>query len=476
MKTRMGSFGSGWRSVASLWLLLLLAGGAVGCANQMLPMATPPSTLGSTPVPTNALVQATPEAMAATKPAPVAPTATVTVTMDIAPTPATGPDRGPFPAGEEARCGVLLPVLAAPETMKITDLDSHQSLEAIPEAARPALARILESPGTVGLAAYEIGQEQAGVFLNGDVPMPLASVVKIVHLVAYAEAVQAGEVNPQMEVPLAELEKYYLANSDLNAHPQAVAALRAEGSVVGEPEAVLLETVPRMMIEYSSNAASDYLHQLLGQKRIEETILDLGLTSHTAPCPFLGQFLLMGSGDGTVEVEEYVADPARYSREVWEATEAYAAGETSTQAWRGRWRRPSLETQAYFSEMLNAEANAADYATLMAQIAENQLGPWEQNVRIRRYLEWPTFFTVNQQTLAWLGYKGGSLPGILTVAYYAQPWDTVRPVVVVLFFRDLPLSTYRQWRRSLPHDELARWLLYEREAIPLLRQILESGD
>ena len=180
----------------------------------------------------------------------------------------------------------------------------------------------------------------------------------------------------------------------------------------------------------------------------------------------------MGSGNGIGEVQAYVNSPSRYSREVWAVTEAYAAGESDRSGWRGRWRRPSLETQAYFANRLNAQASAADYASLMARIAENALGPWEQNVRIRRYLEWPTFFTVNQQSLAWLGYKGGSLPGVLTVAYYAQPWDVTRPVVVVLFFRDLPLGTYRQWRRSLPHDELARWLLYEREAIPLLRELL----
>lgn len=462
---------------ALLGIVLLLA----GCGERALPGLPPATTMVT-------LTPARPEAAPATgvateKPAspatvPAEPTATTVArqTPEPDPNPDPGPYRGPFPAGEEARCGVLLPVLPAPNTVETQSLDGIQSLEAIPEAARPALARILEAPETAGLAAYEIGQEETGLFLNAQAPMPLASVVKIIHLIAYAEAVQAGELDPQMPVPLAELEQYYLRNSDLNAHPEAVEALRAESLVSGDPSSVPLEMVPRMMIEFSSNAATDYLHQLLGQKRLEETILDLGLSSHTAPCPFLGQFLLMGTGEAIAEVEGYLDDPASYSRDVWAATEAYVAGESATSGWRGRERRPSLETQAYFSEKLNAQASAGDYAALMAQIAENELGPWEQSVRIRRYLEWPTFFDVNQRTLAWLGYKGGSLPGILTVAYYAQPWDAARPVVVVLFFRDLPLSTFRQWRRNLPHDELARWLLYEREAIPLVREMLATGD
>lgn len=462
--------------LAFLWLALsLLAACREGNGSTAMVTATP-ATAPKVSAPQGE-PGPSPTAVRPTLPAVATPDQVATATREPAPTLTPGADRGPFADGEELRCGLLLPVVPAPAaTAAVTRLDSSQSLETIPETARPAVARLLAAPETVGLVAYEIGREEEGIALNSQVPMPLASVVKIVHLIAYAEAVQAGELDPQTSVPLAELEKYYLANSDLNAHPKAVAELRAEGLVSGEPEAVPLEVVPRMMIEFSSNAATDYLHQLLGQERLEQTIVALGLQSHTAPCPFLGQFLLMGKRDTEPEVDAYLADPARYSREVWAATERYVAGEDGQQGWRGRWRRPSLETQADFSERLNTEASAGDYAGLMAQIAENQLGPWEQNVRIRRYLEWPTFFETNQRTLAWLGYKGGSLPGILTVAYYAQPWDAARPVVVVLFFRELPLDTYRQWRRTLPHDELARWLLYEREAIPLLRAILAAEE
>jgi hypothetical protein len=234
-----------------------------------------------------------------------------------------------------------------------------------------------------------------------------------------------------------------------------------------------------MMIEFSSNAATDYLHALLGQERIEETALQLGLTQQTAPCPFLGQFLLMGRGDESLAaIQELMQEPRLYSRQVMALTEQYSTDATFRQelgGWRGRDRRPSLEVQQLFSEALNPRGSARQYAALMAQVALNSLGPWEESVRIRRYMEWPTRFPDNQERLAWLGYKGGSLPGILTVVYYAQPWDTVQPVVLALFFHDLPQQTYRQWRRELPHDELARWLLRERQAIPLLRSLLD-GD
>ena len=404
---------------------------------------------------------------------PIAPVASPTAEPTVAPTATATATTTPMPTLPPgvARCGLLLPLLAPEVTPPVTRLSGSPSLAAVPDAARPAVQQILREPGNVGLVAYELGREEQGLYLNPEQPLPLASVVKIVHLVAYADAVRAGELDPAQPVLLADLEHYYLPNSDLGAHPDAVADLRAEGRVFGDPPAVLLEDVPRMMMQYSSNAATDYLHLLLGQERLETTITNLGMSSHTAPCPFLGQFLLMSHGRGAAA--GYLAEPLRYGGDATAATLAYrdAAESALSRGWRARDRRPDMEVQMLYSELFNAHASAADYARLMGLIAENQLGTWDHSVLIRRYLEWPTAFPANQ-SLAWLGYKGGSLPGVLTASYYAQPWDRARPVVVALFFHDLPLQTYREWRRSLPNDELARWLLYDAGAIDTLRLIL----
>lgn len=397
----------------------------------------------------------------------------------ITPTPFPTADVTPGPAGT---CGLFLPAVGNPVEPAVTALDTNVSLSALPEAVRPAVEEIRANPGRVSLVAYRVGEEANGLYLNADTPRPLASVVKIVHLVAYANAVYTGELDPNTPVLLSDLDRFYLPNSDLRAHPNAVAALTAEGLVTGDPPTVPLETVPRMMIQYSSNAATDYLHLLLGQQRIEQTVLDLELAGHSAPCPFLGQFILMNNPERTVSsrtaVEQYRLDPHLFGVEVMDMTYRYAndpAFREEVGSWRGRANRPDIDTQRLFSAELNTHGSAQAYADLMARISLNQVGPWELNVLVRRYLEWPTFFEANQGQMAWTGYKGGSLPGILTVAYYAQPWWRTQPVVVALFFEDLPQSTYREWRDNLPHDELARWLLREPDALPLLKAILQPA-
>jgi len=47
--------------------------------------------------------------------------------------------------------------------------------------------------------------------------------------------------------------------------------------------------------------------------------------------------------------------------------------------------------------------------------------------------------------------------------------------VVILFFHDLPGSSYREWRNSLPHDEFARWLLDYPGGLALLKAALSPA-
>jgi hypothetical protein len=395
-------------------------------------------------------------------------------------------------------CGVLLPALPSAAPAVQTELAIGDAARAdlqarAPAAAWPALQRLLDAPGTVGLVAYQAGREAEGVYLNGSAPMPLASVAKLIVLAAYAEAAAAGELNPLEQVSLAELERYYIPNFDLGAHRRALAALQANGRILSPDDdpTVTLEDVAWMMISHSSNAAADYLHFRLGQARIEETALALGLDepagSHSAPCTFVSQFLMMAnharqSANDRAFLEAYAdsspESAAAYGRAASLLADAYvnqATFRAAEEAWRERTRRPSIDTQRFFAERLAPQGTAGAYAALMHRLAQNGLSNGDSSFLARRILEWPNVFEANQTTFSNVGYKNGPLPGVLNTAYYAYRWDDAAPVIVVLFYRALPQQLYRQWRFDLPHDELARWLLIDPEAIPALASALNAA-
>ncbi len=389
------------------------------------------------------------------------------------------PDSAELFNPDSARCGNFLPIL--PDIgHPVNDLGAIAIPEAfVPEAALPALSWLITHPDTVGLAAFEVGRESEGLFLNAEEPMPLASVVKVLDLVAYAEAVEAGQIDPAAWIPLSEIEKTYLPGLDLGSHRRALVELDERGLIAGNPPATPMEEIPWMMIRFSSNAATDFLHLLIGQEKIEETAIALGIASQTAPCPWIGQFLVMSnhqrSGSDTAAVQGFIEEPDKYGLEVMRLTESFVNDpEFRNEALNSRSSRASVQVQSLFSEQLNAQASAQDYARLMAKIMSNELSSSYTNILVRRVLEWPMIFSKNQDLFRVIGYKSGSLPGILTTVYYAERLEDQTQIVVALFYRQLPRSTYRSWRQSLPHDELARWLLSDPEAITKTRNLL--GD
>lgn len=381
-------------------------------------------------------------------------------------------------ASAQVPCGVILPILSSGPQPATMTFDEQSARLPVPDSARAAYERLLSEPESVALVAYEVGRESEGVFLNADAPMPLASVVKIINLIAYAQAAADGTLNPAEWVTLEEIAKTYLPRSDLGAHNRAITELEERRLIAFDPPATPLEEIPWMMIRHSSNAAADYLHLRLGQRLIEQTIVDLGLGSHTAPCPWIGQFLSMAnrqtSGDNRRAVQAYIDDPERYGRDAMRRAESYGTDEAfraseSEPSWRA-----SYNTQVLFSDNLNAQASARDYATLLSRILQNQVSSDYANILVRRALEWPMMFEANQELFTTVGLKDGSLPGVLTTAYYAQRIEDGASVVVILFYRQLPRQTYRQWRQDLPHDEFARWLLSDPSAIPQLREALQA--
>ena len=471
-----------WPKVCKLALFFLLLIGLTAACER----PSPADSTALTQLQGNSAAQTNTTAATPT----LANTAVPTMTSEASATPTNTPPptstaTAVFAQTTVDRCGQLLPLLPQNSDPTVTELAPDPAILAtllaeLPEVALPAWEQLVTNPGSVGLVAYRVGDEANGIYHNADMQMPLASVVKIIHLVAYAEAVGAGTLDPTDYVTVATLNNHYLPGYDLGSHNRAIDELTEAGLVLSNPDRVRLEDVPWMMMRHSSNAATDYLHLLLGQNVIEETAVSLNLTQQTAPCTFLGQFMAMsnqtraGSSD-RIAIEHYLEDPASYGLEVMQLATTYIEDSVfreAEQAWHQQERRPSSQDQRFFSHNLNAHGTPREYAALMAQIAQNGLSNPESSFLARRYLEWPMIFPANQERFSNLGYKNGSLPGMLNTAYYAYPIGEQTPTIVILFFRDLTGSTYRAWRNNLAHDEFARWLLDNPEGLALLKAAL----
>ncbi|QNK88329.1 serine hydrolase [Sporosarcina sp. resist] len=280
------------------------------------------------------------------------------------------------------------------------------------------LNHLKDNPQTTSLYLAENGV--ALTRYQSDVVRPLASTVKILIAAEYAMQIDTGQLNKDSSVPVADLNRYYLKNSDGGAHEEWLKAMQSEDKI--ENNEVTLHDVAKGMATYSSNANTDYLIDLLGISAINERAKALGLTQHEEVYPIVSAVLIPNQIKSesmndkqlikkleSMSMDEYRTLAEELSEQMKEGT--IQTGDMKYNSSRG--------VQKVWSDRLIG-ASASDYGKLLTVISNDQL-PTTAAETIRDLLEWPMQLNEsNHDRFVHLGAKGGSTAFILNDALYAE--------------------------------------------------------
>ncbi|QUQ67814.1 serine hydrolase [Kutzneria sp. CA-103260] len=243
---------------------------------------------------------------------------------------------------------------------------------------------------------------------------PMASAYKAIHAAAFA----GSGINPQRQIKIRDWESYYLPGTDGNAHPNSLAMLGipANGAWAADPDQLVpLDWVVRAMIIQSDNSAADYLHDLLGVPALRRTAARGGWPEAQVPA-LIGQVLrLWWPGTNDELARRFLTD-----------TEFHAAA-------LAKLSQPPIVDPFAWAKTTH-RASAVDLASLHRSIATERIPG-------RRYLELALAPLVQPGELG-IGYKGGELPGILTLAFSLRRADGTIGISVVLV-SDLTADDYK---------------------------------
>ena len=329
-----------------------------------------------------------------------------------------------------------------------------------PQTSEQMLEFIRQHAANTSMVSYStnsdgsINQADPVIQFNAEMPLPLASTMKIVVLASYAQAVEAGTLDPEEPIALADWELWYWPNTDGGAHPAALKRLEIPADQRGfasDPQkTVPLKTLVQAMIFESDNAATDYLIDRLGMAAIDQTIKTLGMQQQTKILPIMGLFLLVMNPDAPIDSSTLPTLLKLDQTSIEQQALALAERYKTESAWRETVRNQgqitlTLAEQGQVFSYIMPRGSASDYAKVMALVGNNQLISPEVSQTMREYLEWPMTIPGNEAMFKHFGTKGGSLPAMLTEAMFVQPaqgeWAD-RTRVVVLFFNQLPDATW----------------------------------
>ena len=299
------------------------------------------------------------------------------------------------------------------------------------------LNHLKENPTTTSFFAAKNAEEL--VTHETDTVRPLASTVKIIITVEYAMQVDAGILDPNSFVHLAELNKFYIKNTDGGAHEAWLETINKNES--GE---VTLQNVAKGMITYSSNANTDYMINLLGANKIDKRIKELGLKKHEAVYPLVGSLLIPQNMDELTPESLKSMSNEEYRKLAFNMSEKMQRGEINAD--KTSYTASQNFERIWSDRLIGATAN--DYGKLLEIISNDEL-PKSAMTIIRDLMEWPMEINPdNKDRFNHLGSKGGSTGFILNDATYAEDLDG-NQFELVLLMDDLNL-----WQRQLLQNNI----------------------
>lgn len=332
---------------------------------------------------------------------------------------------------------LLLPLLL------IFSMDSSAQLQ--PALADSMLNFIKTNKGRSSV--YMTRNDTIIAYLNESVMMPLASTVKILVAAEFAIQSGSGKLDRHAYLPLAELNKYYLPNTDGGAHPKWLAYEKMKGHI--RNDSIQLIDVARGMIMFSSNANTEYLMDLLGLDNIRNDISLFSLRNHTDIYPLAASLLLYQNPKGLAEEKVLKAirnlSPADYSKYV----NALHVQLKHDPAFKAAFRPQdlSMKMQQLWSSRLPA-STTKDYVHLANILNNRAFLSDSAYVVISEVMEFAMENKAFQAVFRHYGVKGGSTAFVLTHVIYFTTKDNIK-MELAIFFNDL-----------VPGEEqmLERWL------------------
>lgn len=296
---------------------------------------------------------------------------------------------------------------------------------------------------------------QKWVEVNANVQLPLASTVKTIVAIEYAQQAAKGQIDPQQEVSLKELNTFYVAKTDGGAHEAWLAQLNETEEI----EKIPLSEVASGMIAYSSNANTDYLIKVLGLENINNVPKSFGISSHEPLYPIVSALFIPTqlmiekklTKQETLKAMESM-DLSEYRNRAIAIHNKWLSHPPTNQEKEQLIKMMDIDFQKIWSDRL-PRSTTEDYVFMMAKLNSKE----HFNENVHKYLD-PVMEQVmknpnNREWLVHAGKKGGSTAFVLTMAMYAKDKDN-NQTELAFFSNDLTSIEQEKLSRNLKNFQL----------------------
>lgn len=310
------------------------------------------------------------------------------------------------------------------------------------------LTAIKDTPDNSAITIFK--NDSLIVDYNADRIMPLASTVKIILAIEYAEQATSGIVDPDELVPLEELDKFYVKNTDGGAHPNWLKSV--SDKIIDQQ--VPIREIAKGMIRHSSNANTEWLSIKLGLDNINNRLDSLEIENHSEIYYIVSALFVKKETFPDLNGSELEQSLRNISNETYlETINNIHTKLVSDTSYKNGLGNLSLNVQKVWSDNLPG-STTSEYANLMRKLNSKTYFSKEVHEYLDEVMEQMMERESNQKRLVHAGSKGGSTAFVLTKAFYATDKDG-NTFEIAYFLNNLNALENTRLQMSLQDFEIA---------------------
>ncbi len=299
------------------------------------------------------------------------------------------------------------------------------------------------------------------ISINSEERLALASTVKIMVAIEFAYQIGEGVVAADEQIPLMELDAYYVEGLDGGAHEAWLNDMNEKNLI--QNEGVPLREVAKGMIAYSSNANTEFLMDKLDIKKIENRMQELNITEHDSLYYFTASLFIPYELKNEYFPEKSMKEAKDHIVSLMNKMEEKERIQRSTDIHEKLKTDPTYKNETSITDWWNADfdqlfsdkfirSSAKEYATVLQKINHEML-PQQAQAEMEYTMGSLMENEANQQWLRRAGKKGGSTAYILTDALYVENKEDDN-FELVIFFNELKWYESYKLMKSLNEFEL----------------------
>jgi hypothetical protein len=340
---------------------------------------------------------------------------------------------------------------------------------------------IVEHPEYVSISSVNLDNPGAGIQFQQNERRPMGTLSNIILLVAYADAIEQGIIDPKESLDWEQISRYQLPGIGASVHRDTFRAGRNR-DWIDTAGTITVENALSLLSKHNSLALSDYLLNHLGRDRMDDFFQRIELEYTDKPVPFSGLLITLAPSIQNRSSDELLEHWGhRFSsgleNAIYENTEEFLFGDD-----RGEWLSAIENHRLGLNFMqerdlltLYPSTTAAEMTRILQQIVNGEFVSESVSNRILDLLRYPMEEPALRRNFLEYGALYDNRIGLLNGIDFGISQYTGETSVQAIFFDRLHIAVWFHMSSNHMHQDFQQRLIWDPALIETMKSVAESN-